>query len=118
MRLSKIGALAVVAVAALLASIGGCGSSGGSGDAVTFSCNQSSASICVQILVPSSELSAEQSTCTNVESGTPGTGCPTTGLIGCCKQTIDVGTEDECYYDASLAMMFKASCKGTWSTTP
>ncbi len=96
-------------------------SSGGSGSgAVTFSCNAAAANLCTQLLVPSSEVSSESSTCMTSEMGTPGTGCPTAGLVGCCKFANNSADEEQCYYSATAAMSGMSVCtsmKGTWGTT-
>jgi hypothetical protein len=117
--------LAVIAVAVVTASVA-CSSSssegggtGGSGT-VTFSCYVASQSLCTQILAPPSAVSSEQSTCTNMEQGTPGTGCLTTGLVGCCKLG-GSSDEEQCYYSAEEASTGMAACTGagvSWSTTP
>jgi hypothetical protein len=89
---------------------------------VTFSCTQSSANLCTQIVVPQAEVDSEQTVCTGMESGTPGTGCSTSGLIGCC---VAGGTgeaaETQCYYSKDTAMSGQSVCTeegGTWSKTP
>ena len=100
----------------------GSGSSSGSGGGgmVTFSCNATAANLCTQLLVPSSEVSSESSSCMQSEMGTPGTGCPSAGLVGCCKYPNNSASEEQCYYSATVAMAGMSSCtsmKGTWSTT-
>jgi hypothetical protein len=117
--------LAVLAAAwmtTLLAcsSSSGGGSGSGPGGGVTFSCNASAANLCTQLLVPSSEVSSEASSCMQSEMGTPGTGCPTTGLVGCCKFANNDADEEQCYYSATAAsagMSVCTSMKGTWGTT-
>jgi hypothetical protein len=94
--------------------------SGGSGNgSVTFSCNATTAGLCTQILVPQSEVSQETSTCTNTEMGTPGTGCPSANIVGCCKLSSGEANEEQCYYTATAAEAGKSACTGssTWSTT-
>ena len=104
----------------LLACSSGSGGSGSGSGTVTFSCNASAANLCTQLLVPSSEVSSESSSCTESEKGTPGTGCPTTGVVGCCTFTSGGSDEVQCYYSASVAMAGMSACsseQGTWSTT-
>ena len=75
--------------------------------------------MCVELLVPTSGVAAETSTCTGTQKGTPGTGCPTAGLVGCCKSTSNPSNEEDCYYGAMEASVGMSICKGThvWSTT-
>jgi hypothetical protein len=110
------------AVAVWIAVLAACSSSsGGSGSGtVTFSCNASMAALCTQLLVPAAEVSSESSSCTQSEMGTPGTGCPSAGLVGCCKYTGDNADEEQCYYNATVAQSGMGSCTsmmGIWSTT-
>jgi hypothetical protein len=125
MRSVTFGALAAVAIAAFGCSGsggggGGSGGSGGSGSgSTTVSCTTST--LCTQIVVPSSGVSTENSTCTGVEMGKPGTGCSTTGLVGCCKlASSGESQEEQCYYSAEEESEDKSLCatmKGTWSAT-
>ena len=110
------------AVAAWVAALAACSSSGGGpgNGMVTFSCNAPVAGICTQLPVPAAEVSSESSSCTESEKGTPGTGCPSTGIVGCCKYTGANAGEEQCYYDATVAQAGMGSCTsmmGTWSTT-
>jgi hypothetical protein len=43
--------------------------------------------------------------------------CPSAGLQGCCVKTETNLTGAECYYNATAAMTYKASCAGVWTTT-
>jgi len=94
----------------------GSGSSSGGTGLSNFSCYLPSSGVCTQAETTSSELSAQQSACTQ-ESGTFGTStCPTAGLVGCCL----VSGFGSCYYNASAAMQAQSGCASpaTWSTTP
>ena len=109
--------------AGLLLSLAACSGSGGSGTVngagfVTTSCT--TASLCTQIYVPPSAVSQENSTCTGAEQGTPGTGCSTKGLIGCCTDTSSASREEQCYYTRQEASLEEGQCKQmgkTWSST-
>jgi len=111
-------------VVATAAAAMGCSGGGAAADQTpaTVSCTIASENICTQIVAPEDEVSAENMTCTTIESGTPGTGCSTSGLVGCCHQTsTGEAAEVECYYNASTAMTGQMTCTaqhGTWSTTP
>jgi len=107
------------AVVACSSSSGGSGSGGSGNGSVTFSCNATTAGLCTQIVVPPSEVSQETSTCTSTEMGTPGTGCPSANVIGCCKLSTGEADEEQCYYTATAAEAGKSVCTGssTWSTT-
>jgi hypothetical protein len=127
MRSLTFGTLAAVAIATFGCSGSGSGSGGGGGSAgsgqgsATVSCTVASASLCTQILVPSSSVSSENSECTSIQMGTTGTGCSTTGLVGCCKEMAGASQETQCYYSAADESVDKSLCstmKGTWSPTP
>jgi hypothetical protein len=109
----------VLGAGAMVLALASCGGGTATGVA-TFSCNVTSTEICTQITVPEAEVAAETATCTSIEAGTPGTACPTAGVVGCCVKPITVGTEDECYYNATLIATYKSLCTsegGTWSST-
>ena len=102
---------------------GGAGAAGGGGGGsgggtVLFSCDEPGIA-CTQLLVAPSEVTTEQQTCSGVEHGTPGTGCSTTGIVGCCKSTNNPSQEEQCYYSAQEATIGKGLCTGTkvWSNT-
>jgi hypothetical protein len=93
------------------------GAGGAAAGAVTFSCYVPN-SLCTQLLVQPSGVAAEQTQCTNLQSGTSGTGCPTAGIIGCCQPKAgDASHEEQCYYDATEASLEMGLCKTTWTTT-
>jgi hypothetical protein len=127
MQLTMMGVLATVSMLALACSgsgggggSAGAGGSGGSGTE-TFSCTQSG--LCTQILVPSSGVSGETSSCTNIQKGTPGTGCSTKDLTGCCTGLGGPSDETQCYYNATSIQLttYQGLCKtmkGTWSKSP
>lgn len=93
------------------------GTGGGSAGAVTFSCYVPN-ELCTELLVQPSGVSAEQQQCTNLQSGTSGTGCPTAGLLGCCQpKASDASHEEQCYYDASEVSVAMGLCMTTWTTT-
>jgi hypothetical protein len=82
----------------------------------TFSCSNGTATFeCDQQQVSPSALPAAEQGCIQV-GGTPGTGCPTAGLAGCCRLT----TTENCYYNDASAQQ-QTTCQslgGSWSTTP
>lgn len=93
------------------------GTGGGSAGAVTFSCYVPN-ELCTQLLVQPSGVGAEQQQCTNLQSGTSGTGCPTAGLLGCCQpKASDASHEEQCYYDATEVSIAMGLCQTTWTTT-
>jgi hypothetical protein len=100
----------------------GSGGADGSGtDTTTASCTVAASGLCTQILVPSSSVSEENTQCTTIQKGTTGTGCSTTGLLGCCKEPSGASQETQCYYLAQNLSIDKSLCstmKGTWSATP
>lgn len=55
-------------------------------------------------------------------NGTPGTGCTTASLVGCCTQTQMVNgiTAETCYYAPIDPMQAATACamQGTWATLP
>jgi hypothetical protein len=136
MRSVTFGALAAVVIAAFGcsgSSGGGGGSAGTSGSAgaggsagtgsgsETVSCTVAASGLCTQELVPTSSVAGENSQCTSLQMGTTGTGCSTTGLIGCCKEAAGESQETQCYYIAANESTDKSLCttmKGTWSATP
>jgi hypothetical protein len=97
---------------------GGSGSGSGGGGNSTVSCYQTSggAAGCSAVQVPASEQQTFDTDCTN-QGGQTGTGCPTTNLVGCCKQA----ASEECYYSGTASMLQQACMQvsgSTWSTTP
>jgi hypothetical protein len=100
------------------------GASGASGGGtVTFSCTVTGAALCTQLLIPATgpTLGQEQQQCTQLQNGTSGTGCATTGLVGCClPRANNPSKEEQCYYSATEAMTGMTLCttmNRTWSTT-
>jgi hypothetical protein len=76
--------------------------------------------LCTQILVPTSGVAAENSTCTGMEMGTPGTGCSTKGIVGCCVDKASAAQEVQCYYSAMNASLDQGLCTKsgkTWQKT-
>jgi hypothetical protein len=98
------------------------GTSGGAGTEV-YSCTLSDGSLCTQLIIQSTAtaLSAEKAQCTDLQSGTSGTGCATTGIVGCClPKAGDASKNEQCVYTTAEASIVMGLCtnKGqTWSTT-
>jgi hypothetical protein len=113
-------AIAAIGCSSSSGGAGGSAGSGGGGDG-TFSCTETANNLCTQLLVPSSGVSAEMQTCKTIEMGTSGTGCSTTGLVGCCKpSSSDPSQEEQCYYSASDESVYMNLCSmmgRTWSTS-
>jgi len=83
------------------------------------SCDITSIKECTQAELAPGGVSAAQQGCMT-GGGTVGTGCPTTGLGGCCQLS---PTNETCYYTAATAALSldQMSCSqshGTWSKTP
>ncbi len=88
------------------------------GGAVTFSCSNGTGTTmeCDQQPISPTSAQVAQNGCTQV-GGTPGSGCPVTGVSGCCL----LPTTENCYYDPAAAAQRQATCKsagGSWSMMP
>jgi hypothetical protein len=90
---------------------------------MTFSCTMAASGECNQLLIPSSgpTLTTEQSNCKET-GGTSGTGCSTSGIVGCCQPlSSDASHSEQCYYQAAAEVsIYQAACTHTghtWSTT-
>jgi hypothetical protein len=90
---------------------GGSGGSGGSG-ASTFSCNDTANFACFELQVPPGGVQAATDQCT-ADGATPGTACPTAGVIGECQ-----GSPHFYYYpgfsDIDQAQQVCTGLGGTW----
>lgn len=86
------------------------------GGDVLFSCTEVSG-VCTQILLPPGAVGTYTSQCSMSGLGTPGTGCSTVGLVGCCVQP--PGNLTSCAYNAPVAMSIQMDCKspGVWQTS-
>jgi hypothetical protein len=55
-----------------------------------------------------------------MEMGTPGTGCSTKGIVGCCVDKASAAQEVQCYYSAMNASLDQGLCTKsgkTWQKT-
>jgi hypothetical protein len=87
---------------------------------VTTSCTFSGA--CEQVDQPKDQGAMLEQACLTIFKGKLGTGCPTEGIVGCCKSSS--GGEDAaiCFYDAASAMEGRSTLcaflpNSTWSTS-
>lgn len=128
MKICRLGALSLVWSVIASCSGGGtagadgaAGTTGGSGTA-TFWCTVAASDLCTQLLIPSTgpTLGQEQQQCTTLENGVSGTGCATSGLVGCCHSPAsNPSKEEQCYYSPSAATTGMSLCNNgkTWSAT-
>jgi len=55
-----------------------------------------------------------------MEMGTPGTGCSTKGIVGCCVDKSNAAQEVQCHYSAMNASLYQGLCTKsgkTWQKT-
>jgi hypothetical protein len=91
-------------------------------ETVVFSCTYAAApSECIQHdTLPATLLPSSQTSCT-AGGGVSGTGCPTAGLVACCRSAQSGDVSSQCYYDATSATAARVSCTSadqTWTAGP
>ena len=101
---------------------GGGGSQGGGTSG--YACNVPASHFCYNYTdIPSADESAVKAAC-SAESGTEASSCSTSDVAGCCTNTTDGYTTEECFYtgngSAYTAAIVKQACPspGKFSTSP
>jgi hypothetical protein len=94
------------------------GSSGGNGEPwISCTTGTGPSQNCSLEQVPGDAVSPANTSCTKA-NGTPGTACPTSGLVGCCM-FVSAGSAN-CSYDPTQLSTYMMSCAqagGTWSSS-